>query len=127
MKAVCRGMVLYCVALTVLGISKIEAAAVAAEKGVTLEVLNPIATLEVERIKPSPRVTDLNNKKVLLYYVKGNSVEACEQVKKRFKELFKSQEFMIIPGTATRIPLEKEKIDAIVKFRPDVIFATNAD
>jgi hypothetical protein len=125
MKTIARTVVLLSSALTLFGISGVETAA--AEKGVTLEVLNPIARMEVERIKPSPRVTDLNNKRILLYHVKGNGREACERVQYRFKELFKGQEFMIIAGTATKIPLEKEKIDAIVKFKPDVVFASNAD
>ena len=30
---------------------------------VTLEVLNPLAMLEVKRIVPAPRVTDLNHKR----------------------------------------------------------------
>ncbi len=127
MKVVFTSVALLLLGLSLLGIFSVESASAAEEKAVTLEVLNPIARVEVERIKPSPRVTDLNNKRVLLYHVKGNSIEACEQVQKRFKELFKGQEFMFIAGTATRVPLVKEKVDAIVKFKPDIIFATNAD
>ena len=36
---------------------------------VTLEVLNPLAMLEVKRIVPAPRVTDLNHKRVLRNWV----------------------------------------------------------
>ena len=69
---------------------------------VALEVLNPLAMLEVKRIVPAPRVTDLNHKRVLLYWNgRLHSDVAIERVQELFAKRFTGQEFKLFKGIAT--------------------------
>lgn len=95
---------------------------------VTLEMLNPLAMLEIKRTAPAPRVTDLNNKRVLLYWNgKLNSDVAVQRVRELFEKRFTGQEFKVFKGIATFVALPKEMVNEIVNWKPDIIVASTAD
>jgi hypothetical protein len=72
----------------------------AAQEPVSLEVLNPIATMEVQRVVPVPRLESLDNKRILLYYNgKINSDVAVQEVKSHLEQRFPRSEFKIFEGT----------------------------
>lgn len=109
--------------------SNIGAAKAAAEqRPVKLEVFNPLARIDVQRIQPAARVPDLNNKRVLLYWNgKVNSDVAVAHVKELFEKRFKGQQYNIFKGIIGWIPLPEELVNAILDWKPDVIVAAGAD
>jgi hypothetical protein len=92
----------------------------------TIEVMNPIADVLVERVPPATRLTDLNNKRILLGMQKGNADIAVQRVQELFQQRYKGQQFLQFrfPGN---MPLTKAQIDEIQKWKPDAIFVTNGD
>jgi hypothetical protein len=93
---------------------------------ISLEVLNPIASMEVKRVVPVPRPEKLNGKRILLYWNRKLHADiAVDQVKKQLEKRFAGLELKIIKGS----PWEPEKgfYEEIVAWRPDAIIGTTAD
>ncbi len=98
---------------------------------VTLEVLNPIASRSIERIKLPPRVADLNNKKIALYpNEKPNSGVAIARVKELLEARFTGATFKIVEGYTTigeNGGFPKKSLADIKAWKPDVMIASQAD
>ena len=94
--------------------------------GVSLEILNPIASTEVERVQPVPRLTTLNNKRVLLYWNRKLHADvAVDEVKKLLEKRFAGIELTIIKGS----PWAPEKgfYDEVMAWKPDAVISSTAD
>ena len=108
-----------------LGTHESTAAAVQAG-GASLEVLNPIASTEVERVQPVPRLTTLNNKRVLLYWNRKLHADvAVDEVKKLLGKRFTGIELTIIKGS----PWAPEKgfYDEVMAWKPQAVISSTAD
>jgi hypothetical protein len=67
---------------------------------INLEVLNPIASMEVERVVPTPRPANLDNKRILLYWNRKLHTDvAVDQVKKQLEKRFAGLELKIGKGS----------------------------
>ena len=110
---------------SLLGMQASPAAAATAD-GVSLEVLNPIASTEVDRLEPVPRLTTLNNKRVLLYWNRKLHADvAVDEVKKLLERRFAGIELTIVKGS----PWGPEKgfYDEVIGWKPDAVISSTAD
>lgn len=101
-------------------------AAAAPADGLSLEVLNPIASTEVDRVEPVPRLTTLNNKRVLLYWNRKLHADvAVGEVKKLLERRFAGIELTIVKGS----PWGPEKgfYDEVIGWKPDAVISSTAD
>jgi len=93
---------------------------------VTLEVLNPIALMQVEKIIPVDRPADLNNKKIVLYSNgKVNSNFAVDEVMIQLKKRFPSSTYAYVAGTSWAP--ETGFYDAILNNNPDIVISSTGD
>ena len=91
-----------------------------------LEVLNPVASMEVERVIPVPRLTTLDSKRILLYFNgKINSNVAVEEVQKQLEKRVTGSEFKIVAGSAWGP--EEGFYDKIMDWKPDAVISSTAD
>lgn len=91
-----------------------------------LEVLNPVASMEVERVIPVPRLTTLDSKRILLYFNgKINSNVAVEEVQKQLEKRVTGSEFKIVAGSAWGP--EEGFYDEIMDWKPDAVISSTAD
>ncbi len=95
--------------------------------GVSLEVLNPIASMEqTQRVQPVPRLASLNNKRVLLYWNRKLHADvAVDEVKKLLEKRFAGIELTIIKGS----PWAPEKgfYDEVMAWKPQAVISSTAD
>jgi CRISPR/Cas system endoribonuclease Cas6 (RAMP superfamily) len=104
----------------------LQAAPAAPAEVINLEVLNPIAFMEVERVVPVPRPKNLNGRRILLYWNRKLHADvAADQVKKQLAKRFTNLELKIIKGS----PWQPEKgfYEEIVAWKPDAVIATTGD
>jgi hypothetical protein len=103
----------------------LPACAMGADKAI-LEVLNPVASMEVKQVEPVPRLTTLDNKRILLYYNgKINSNVAVGEVQKQLEKRVAGSKFKIVAGSAWGP--EKGFYDEIVAWKPDAVISSTAD
>lgn len=104
----------------------LQAAPVASSEVINLEVLNPIASMEVERVVPVPRLKNLDGKRILVYWNRKLHADvAADQIKKQLAKRFTDLELNVIKGS----PWQPEKgfYEEIVAWKPDAVIATTGD
>lgn len=98
----------------------------AATDEVALEVLNPIATMEVPRVVQAPRLQTLDGKRVLLYSnAKINSDVAVREVQTHLAQRFPTAQFRVVAGTGWAP--EPKFYDDLLAWKPEAIIASTAD
>ena len=98
-----------------------------AGKDVTLEVLNPIAQIEVQRGKPAPRVPDLNNKTIGLYWNrKARGDVALRKVEELLKKRFTDLKFTWFE-TPCCVELTKAQVETLKNSKNEVVIGTTGD
>lgn len=111
---------------SLLALSLLAPAAGVAADEVTLEVLNPIATMQVQRVVPAPRLSTLDGKRVLLYSnAKINSDVAVQEIQQHLAKRYPSAEFRIVAGTGWAP--EPKFYDDLMAWKPEAIIASTAD
>jgi hypothetical protein len=93
----------------------------------TLVVLNPVATIEVARVKPAQRLTDLNNKRIGLFWNR----KARGDVALRKIEAVLTQRFSGLECTwfemQTSIAIVPEQLKFLKRLRNDAIISASGD
>lgn len=111
---------------SLLALSLLSPAAGAATEEVTLEVLNPIATMQVQRVVPAPRLSTLDGKRVLLYSnAKINSDVAVQEIRTHLAKRYPTAEFRVVAGTGWAP--EPKFYDDLMAWKPEAIIASTAD
>lgn len=111
---------------SLLAVSLLVPVAGAAADEVALEVLNPIATMQVQRVVPAPRVQTLDGKRVLLYSnAKINSDVAVQEIRTHLAGRYPTAEFRVVAGTGWAP--EPKFYDDLMAWKPDAIIASTAD
>jgi hypothetical protein len=111
---------------SLLAIALVSPGIVAAADEAVLEVLNPIATMQVERVVPAPRLQTLDGKRVLLYSnAKINSDVAVQEIKTHLAQRFPTAEFRVVAGTGWAP--EPKFYDDLMAWKPEAIIASTAD
>ncbi|MCC6203099.1 MAG: hypothetical protein IT494_08865 [Gammaproteobacteria bacterium] len=101
-------------------------AAGAATDEAALEVLNPIAVMEVQRVVQVPRLRTLDGKRVLLYSnAKINSDVAVREIQTHLAQRFPTAQFRIVAGTGWAP--EPKFYDELMAWKPEAIIASTAD
>ena len=90
-----------------------------------LEVMNPVAELGEKMVLPAPRLKDLNNKKIGLFW---NTKPGGDAALKRIDELLSKR----YPGITFQyltyqLPTKPEQIKEALASKCDAIVATTAD
>jgi hypothetical protein len=120
MKPLFRHMTLLTCAFLIAGISsQLSAEAV-------LEVVNPIAEIQVQRIVPVVRPASLDNKRILLYWNRKLHADiAVDEIMQQLKQTVKGANFHIVQGTAWHP--EPGFYEEIMEWDPDVVIASTGD
>ena len=93
---------------------------------ISLEVLNPIASISVQRVVPAPRLTSLDNKRILLYWNRKLHADvAVDEIRNRLQERYRGNEYMIVQGTAWHP--EEGFYEEITDWKPDAVISSTAD
>jgi len=91
-----------------------------------LEVMNPVATIKVQRIVPVERPESLDNKRILLYWNRKLHADvAVDEIRKQLQKRIKGAQYTIIQGTAWHP--EPGFYEEILAWRPDVVIASTGD
>lgn len=94
----------------------------------TLEVLNPIAVFKVERVTPTPRIHDLNGKRIgLCWNKKEHGDIALQRIKDLLHERFEALQLKFLLPTDISRPFLQEQLDEIEEWKPDLIIAATGD
>jgi hypothetical protein len=94
----------------------------------TLEVLNPIAVFEVERVAPTPPIMDLNSKRIgLCWNRKEHGDIALQRIGDLLQNRFEALQFKFLLPTDISRPFLREQLDAIAEYKPDLIVAATGD
>jgi len=97
-----------------------------AQDGAVLEVLNPIASMEVERVVPAPRLSTLDNKRILLYWNRKLHADiAVDEIKTQLEKRLHGTEFKLLKGS----PWAPEKgfYEQVLDWKPEAVIAATAD
>lgn len=96
-------------------------------KEVTLAIRNPVATMEIARVKSAERLRDLNNKRIgLLWNKKARGDVALRKVEAVLKQRFSGLEFTWFEQQIA-IALVPEQIKALKQLNNDAIISTTGD
>ncbi len=94
---------------------------------VSLTIVNPVAQIEVAGVTPARRLTDLNNKRIGLFWNRKARGDVAlrtigEELKKRFRGIeitwFEMQ---------TSVTIERHQIEALRKTHNDAIISATGD
>ena len=97
-------------------------------KEAAIETLNPIGQVMVERLKPAPRIADLNNKKICLFWNgKKRGDLALKRVKELFMEKFVGVDFNWFTAKTYSETIHPDEIDTIRGGGNEAIIATTGD
>ena len=92
-----------------------------------LKVLNPVATLEIETVRPAERLTDLNNKRIGLYWNrKARGDVALRKIEAVLKKKFAGLSFTWFEKDIS-IALVAEHLKSIEGSTNDAIISTSGD
>ena len=96
-------------------------------KDVTLAIYNPVATIEIAGVKPAPRLSDLNNKRIgFCWNRKARGDVAMRKVEAVLKQRFSGMEFTWFEQQ-TSVPLVPEQIKIIRQLKNDAIISATGD
>jgi len=94
---------------------------------VTLAIHNPVAMIEADGVKPAERITDLNNKRIGLYWNrKARGDVALRKVAAVLKERYSGLSFTWFE-TFINVPLSAAQIDTLEALQNDVIISASGD
>jgi hypothetical protein len=94
---------------------------------VTLTIQNPVAMIEVEGVKPGKRLTDLNNKRIGLYWNrKARGDVALRKIEAVLKQRFSGLTFTWFE-TFINVPLSAAQLATIKDLKNDAIISTTGD
>lgn len=94
---------------------------------VTLKVLNPVATIEIEGVKTAERLANLNNKRIGLYWNrKARGDVALRKVAAVIRKRFTGVEFTWFE-IENSIALVPEQLKSIEQLKNDAIISATGD
>ncbi len=94
---------------------------------VTLAVHNPVATTEIERVRPAERLKDLNGKRIcLVWNRKARGDVAMRKVAEVLKQRFTGLEFPFFE-MQTSIALVPEQIQRLKQLKIDAVISSTGD
>jgi hypothetical protein len=97
-------------------------------KGVTLSILNPIGMVETQLMEPAPRLTDLNGKRIGLFWnTKMRGDLALRKVEELLKQRFSDLEFTWFESKTYAEGLRPEEVEKIKGLRNQAMVGTSGD
>jgi hypothetical protein len=94
---------------------------------VSLAIVNPVATIEVAGVKPAKRLTDLNNKRIGLFWNrKARGEVALRKIGEVLKQRFRGMEITFFE-MQTSVTIEPHQIESLRQMRNDAIISASGD